>query len=233
MEKSRIDAAQFLFSGEKILLKAHAQKSKTTYVETAFCLLFWFLTVAGDCFIVGYANQIKTLVNSTGWFLPFFIALVFLHLVPLGMWVISLSSKTIANSEKWFFLTDKRIISVAGGKPSRAEFIDLKDVVSVKTAKKYITLGLEGGRYYKIAKIAEISEFSKLLEGVLDKIFDSGTETPEAEPEKEVLNNAETENKVAPQETIKQAENASEENINNADNIDNIDNKENQTEKND
>lgn len=228
MEKSRIDAAQFLFSGEKILLKAHAQKSKTTYVETAFCILFWFLSVVGDCFMVGYASGIKTADMS--WFLPFFIVLVFVHLVPLGMWVISLSSKTIANSEKWFFLTDKRIISVSGGKPSRAEFIDLKDVVSVKTAKKYITLGLEGGRYYKIAKIAEISEFSKLLEGVLDKIFDSGTETPEAEPEKEVLNNAETENKVAPQETIKQAENAAEENINNADNIDN---KENQTEKND
>lgn len=171
MEKNRIDATQFLLGGEKVLLKAHAQKSKGIYVETAFCLLFWLLTVVGDCFMVGYASNIKVGGVDVSWFLPFFIVLVVLHLVPLGMWVVSLSAKSEANSEKWFVLTDKRIISVTGGKPARAEFVDLKDVTSVKTAKNNITVGLEGGRYYKISGIAETAAFSKALSGALDEIF--------------------------------------------------------------
>ena len=195
MEKSRIDAAQFLLENEKVLLKAHAKKGKGIYIETAFCALFWLLTVAGDCFIVGYANQVKTLTNQTSWFLPFFIALVVLHLVPLGMWVVSLSSKATANSESWYILTDKRIISLSGGKPMRVEFIELKDVTSVKTAKKYLSAGLEGGRYFKISKIDEIAEFASLLETQLDRIFDGGYgENAQNEEEKPLTDNASADN---------------------------------------
>lgn len=172
MEKNRIDFSPYLLPGEKTIIKSHALKSKAVYVETGLCVLLWFLTVAGDCFLVGYANSIKTYVKDTGWFLPLFIALVAVHLVPLGMWIVSLSAKATANSEKWFVLTDKRVISFSGGATAVLSFVNLTDVISVKTSKKYVLITLSQGRYFKISGVSDAEAFSHALEAELDKLFD-------------------------------------------------------------
>lgn len=171
MEKNRIDFSPYLLPGEKTIIKSHALKSKAVYVETGLCVLLWFLTVAGDCFLVGYANFIETYADNS-WFLPFFIALVAVHLVPLGMWIVSLSAKATANSEKRFVLTDKRVISFSGGATAVLSFVNLTDVISVKTSKKYVLITLSQGRYFKISGVSDAEAFSHALEAELDKLFD-------------------------------------------------------------
>lgn len=204
MEKNRIDLSPYLLSGEKIISKSHALKSKSVYVETGLCLLFWFLTVAGDCFMVGYANYIRTM-SDTSWFLPFFIALVVVHLVPLAMWVVSLSAKSTANSEKWFVLTDRRVICISGGATAVLSFIKLTDVVSVKTSKKYVLITLSQGRYFKISGISDAAAFSAALEAELDKLFDSHTLSDEQE---EQYGQEETCGKSGEDSVVIQAENS-------------------------
>lgn len=189
MEKSRIDLSPYLLPGEKTIIKSHALKSKAVYVETGLCVLLWFLTIAGDCFLVGYAYSIKNMnvVKDIAWFLPIFIALVAVHLVPLGMWIVSLSAKATANSEKWFVLTDMRVISVSGGVPAVLSFVKLSDVIGVKSSKKYVQITLTQGRYFKVFGIENALEFSDALEAELDKLFDSPTV---AEGQEELEENA-------------------------------------------
>lgn len=183
MEKSIIDLSPYLRDNEKILFKAHAEKSKSIYLEVALCALFWFLGVAGDCFVIGYTNAIKAAgFADLSWFLPVFIILVVLHLVPLGAWVISISSKATANSEKWFVLTDKRVICISGAGYMTTSSVYLTDVLSVKASKKYVLIGLSQGRSFKVSEIGEkIEGFSASLEKVLDELFASNVDYSNAD----------------------------------------------------
>lgn len=189
MEKSIIDLSPYLRDGEKILFKAHAEKSKSIYLEIALCALFWFLGVAGDCFVIGYTNAIKAAgFADLSWFLPVFIILVILHLVPLGAWVISISSKATANSEKWFVLTDKRVICISGAGYMTTSSVYLTDVLSVKASKKYVLIGLSQGRSFKVSEIGEkIEGFSAALEKVLDELFAGNVDYGEDLPDEQNL----------------------------------------------
>ncbi len=247
MEKSIIDLSPYLRDGEKILFKAHAEKSKSIYLEIALCALFWFLGVAGDCFVIGYANAIKTAgFADLSWFLPVFVILVALHLVPLGTWVISISSKATANSEKWFVLTDKRVICISGAGYMTTSSVYLTDVLSVKASKKYVLIGLSQGRSFKVSEIGEkIEGFSAALERVLDELFAGNVDYGENLPDEQNLSDGDANLEVVAENSDENSDNLSysvenenvdenSENIENSENTENSENAENSenTEKN-
>lgn len=175
--KRRIDVTPYLAEGENVVMKSYAMQSKSRYVELAVNLLLTAITVVGDCFILGVLIGAKDTFKNTAWALPLLIILFAVHVTALVMWLAGIIKKLSDKSERWFVLTDKRIIIVRSGFPSGAEFIDLKDITSVKFEENKITL-FAGEERLVLSNPERAAEFSSALENRLDEIFEKKNSLP-------------------------------------------------------
>ena len=175
--KRRIDVTPYLAEGENVVMKSYAMQSKSRYVELAVNLLLTAITVVGDCFILGVLIGAKDTFKNTAWALPLLIILFAIHVTALVMWLAGVIKKLSDKSERWFVLTDKRIIIVRSGFPSGAEFIDLKDITSVKFEENKITL-FAGDERLALSNPERAAEFSSALENRLDEIFEKKNSLP-------------------------------------------------------
>lgn len=191
--KRRIDVTPYLAEGENVVMKSYAMQSKSRYVELAVNLLLTAITVVGDCFILGVLIGAKDTFKNTAWALPLLIILFAVHVTALVMWLAGVIKKLSDKSERWFVLTDKRIIIVRSGFPSGAEFIDLKDITSVKFEENKITL-FSGEERIALANPENCGEFASELEKKLDEIFEEKNALPVAENREDANQTANGEN---------------------------------------
>lgn len=191
--KRRIDVTPYLAEGESVVKKSYALQSKARYAELAVNLLLTAITVVGDCFILGVLIGAKDTFKNTAWALPLLIILFAIHVTALVMWLAGIIKKLSDKSERWFVLTDKRIIIVRSGFPSGAEFIDLKDITSVKFEENKITL-FAGEERIALANPENCGEFAAELEKKLDEIFEEKNALPVAENREDANQTANGEN---------------------------------------
>ena len=191
--KRRIDVTPYLAEGESVVKKSYALQSKARYAELAVNLLLTAITVVGDCFILGVLIGAKDTFKNTAWALPLLIILFAIHVTALVMWLAGIIKKLSDKSERWFVLTDKRIIIVRSGFPSGAEFIDLKDITSVKFEENKITL-FSGEERIALANPENCGEFASELEKKLDEIFEEKNALPVAENREDANQTANGEN---------------------------------------
>ncbi|MBQ7407916.1 MAG: hypothetical protein IJW13_01390 [Clostridia bacterium] len=140
MQVKKLDASAFLTPGESVKFKTSAMPSKLVYVEGAICFLVWLLTLAGDGFTIGAAYYIKDVIKGTEYFIFAFIALLLLHILPFGFWLISILKKLVTTANKWYCVTDKRVVIVSGVKPISVTFVNLNEITSFDVSKNSVTL---------------------------------------------------------------------------------------------
>ena len=187
MALKKFDESPFLQAGEKTVHKAHAPKSRSLIVEMVFCYLFWILSLSGGCFVISAGigmTQYETLESG---YILIVILLLFINLVPFGFWLAHIFKNIYKRSERWYVLTDKRLLTVTENKPTVVTVLNLSEVTEVTASKKtiYITAGETRA---KITGVSDITAFLNRLE-----ILVFGNDNDEQEMMQE-LTNPETQN---------------------------------------
>ena len=155
MEIKRLDASPFLLDGEKVEVKITTKKSNFNLVQTVLCYVTWLLTLVGDVFLLGMTKTLsESLQNVTTFLLPILIVLLVVHFVPFGFWLVFILQGRQKQNEKWYAITNKRILIIEGDSIKNVSFINLNDVTSFKTGKNSVNLAV--GKEY-ISGITEPS----------------------------------------------------------------------------
>lgn len=143
MEIKRLDASPFLLDGEKVEVKITAKKSNFNFIQTIICYATWLLTLVGDVFLLGMTKTLsESLQNVTTFLLPILILLLVVHFVPFGFWLVFILQGKQKQNEKWYAVTNKRILVIEGDSIKNVTFINLNDVTSFKTGKNSINLAV-------------------------------------------------------------------------------------------
>ena len=143
MEIKRLDASPFLLDGEKVEVKITTKKSNFNFIQTIICYVTWLLTLVGDVFLLGMTKTLsESLQNVTTFLLPILILLLVVHFVPFGFWLVFILQGKQKQNEKWYAVTNKRILVIEGDSIKNVTFINLNDVTSFKTGKNSINLAV-------------------------------------------------------------------------------------------
>ena len=143
MEIKRLDASPFLLDGEKVEVKITTKKSNFNFIQTIICYVTWLLTLVGDVFLLGMTKTLsESLQNVTTFLLPILIVLLVVHFVPFGFWLVFILQGKQKQNEKWYAVTNKRILVIEGDSIKNVTFINLNDVTSFKTGKNSINLAV-------------------------------------------------------------------------------------------
>ena len=143
MQVRRLDATPYLSEGETLKLKVEAKNNKLNLIQAIACYVLWLIALAGDCFLIGMSSTLREMVKDHSIntiFLPMVIALLVIHIVPFGFWLgYVLRAKQLGES-KWYVITNKRILIIAGLQPVNVTYVNLKDVDSFKINKSSVTV---------------------------------------------------------------------------------------------
>lgn len=169
--KRRIDAAPYLSEGERVIEKSFALPSKARYAEVTVALLLFAFCIVGDCFILGVLIGAKENFKNAGWAMPLLIVLFAVHLAAFVMWFAAIMKGLADKADRWYVLTDKRILILSSGFPAGAHFISLKDITSVKFDGDKITV-YSGEERLTLSHVENCGAFAASLENRLDEIFD-------------------------------------------------------------
>ncbi len=196
MALKKFDESPFLQAGEKTVHKAHAPKSRSLIIEMVFCYLFWILSLSGGCFVISAGigmTQYETLKSG---YIFIVILLLFINLVPFGFWLAHIFKNIFKRAERWYVLTDKRLLTVTENKPTIVTVINLSEITEVTASKKtiYITAGETRA---KIIGVTDITAFLNRLEilvfgndneeqEMMQELTESQPETNQTENEPEV-----------------------------------------------
>ena len=143
MEIKRLDASPYLLDGEKVEVKITTKKSNFNFIQTIICYVTWLLTLVGDVFLLGMTKTLsESLQNVTTFLLPILILLLVVHFVPFGFWLVFILQGKQKQNEKWYAVTNKRILVIEGDSIKNVTFINLNDVTSFKTGKNSINLAV-------------------------------------------------------------------------------------------
>ena len=143
MEIKRLDASPYLLDGEKVEVKITTKKSNFNFIQTIICYVTWLLTLVGDVFLLGMTKTLsESLQNVTTFLLPILIVLLVVHFVPFGFWLVFILQGKQKQNEKWYAVTNKRILVIEGDAIKNVTFINLNDVTSFKTGKNSINLAV-------------------------------------------------------------------------------------------
>lgn len=143
MEIKRLDASPYLLDGEKVEVKITTKKSNFNFIQTIICYVTWLLTLVGDVFLLGMTKTLsESLQNVTTFLLPILIVLLVVHFVPFGFWLVFILQGKQKQNEKWYAVTNKRILVIEGDSIKNVTFINLNDVTSFKTGKNSINLAV-------------------------------------------------------------------------------------------
>lgn len=148
MKMRRLDATPYLCDGEVVQLKIQAKESKFNLIQSVICYLLWLVALAGDCFLIGMTNTLnQSLTNVNKLLLPMVIVLLVVHIVPFCFWLLySMRSKQLGES-KWYAVTNKRILIIAGTQPVNVTYVDLNAIDAFKINKNSIVISFGEERY--------------------------------------------------------------------------------------
>ena len=88
MAIKKMDPTPYLMAGESVILKAHAKQDKLSTIEVALSYVILFLTIIGDCFIIGTAFMLKELKIKESGYILLLIALFVVHIIPFIFWFV-------------------------------------------------------------------------------------------------------------------------------------------------
>lgn len=163
MAIKKMDPTPYLIGGESVILKAHAKTNKIAALEVGLCYVIWLLTICGDCFIIAAAFGMKQYETLRSGYLAIVIALFVVHLVPFVFWVLYSIRKMTQRSEKWYALTEKRLLIVQDKKPISVTFVELSEITAISNGKDSIVLYLNEERV-KLDGLDDVTAFSDRLE---------------------------------------------------------------------
>ena len=209
MEIKRLDASPFLLDGEKVEVKITTKKSNFNFVQTVLCYVTWLLTLVGDVFLLGMTKTLsESLQNVTTFLLPILIVLLVVHFVPFGFWLVFILQGRQKQNEKWYAITNKRILIIEGDSIKNVSFINLNDVTSFKTGKNSVNLAV-GKEYITLGGI----EKPELITEKLAKVFNDSTNEEDSLPVPEEVETADNKAFVsnAKEEQVSAEETSSEE----------------------
>ncbi len=165
MEIKRLDASPYLTDGEVVKYKTSAKRSKLSTVQLVLCWLFALIVLAGDSFLLAMTYALNEQVSNVNTFLmPLEIALIVMHLLPFVFWIGNVFVFSKNKGDKWYALTNKRLLILQGVKPVNVTFINISEISSFKVGKSSLTLllGEEGISLNGIANPKEMGD--KLME---------------------------------------------------------------------
>ncbi len=143
MQKRRFDATPFLSSEETLELKIAAKSSKFNLAQSIICYISWLVVLAGDCFLIGMSSALKKSVDNVDTMLfPIVIILLVVHLVPFCFWLVHIMRNKKEGENKWYVVTNKRILIISGTKTVNVTYVDLNEIDSFKLNKSSVTLSL-------------------------------------------------------------------------------------------
>lgn len=159
----KMDPTPYLNEGESVVLKAHATKNKLATLEVLLCYAFWILTICGDCFVIAAAFGMKQYDALQSGYLAIVLPLFVVHLVPFVFWVVYSIRKMNQKSDKWYALTEKRLLIVQDKKPTAVTFVELSDITALSSNRKSITIYMNEERV-KLDGLEDVVAFSDRLE---------------------------------------------------------------------
>lgn len=165
MEIKRLDASPYLTDGEVVKYKTSAKRSKLSTVQLVLCWLFALIVLAGDSFLLAMTYALNEQVSNVNTFLmPLEIALIVMHLLPFVFWIGNVFVFSKNKGDKWYALTNKRVLILQGVKPVNVTFINISEISSFKVGKSSLTL-LLGEEAVSLNGIANPKEMGdKLME---------------------------------------------------------------------
>lgn len=168
MQIRRLDATPYLMQGEVVKFKAEAKKSKFNLIQTILCYALWLIALAGDSFLIGMANTLnESLTNVNAVYLPLVIALLVIHIVPFGFWLIYVLRSKQIDESKWYAITNKRVLVIAGVQPINVTFVNLDDIDSFKLNKSSVVISF-GEERITLSGLANPQEVADILSQIFD-----------------------------------------------------------------
>lgn len=166
MALKKFDEKIFLQADEKTLYKAYGKKSAWLVVEMILCYVFWILSLSGGCFVVSAGIGMKQYDTVESGYILVVALLLFVNLVPFGFWIAHVFKDMPTRSDRWYVLTDRRLLVVTDNKPSTVTFLNLDEVTEVTAGKNVITV-IAGEKKLKIKGILDVTAFLNRLEIVV------------------------------------------------------------------
>lgn len=163
MALKKFNEAPYLQEGEKTVHKVHVKKSKSLITEMIACYILWIASLSGSCFVISAGIGMKQYETLKSGYILIVICLLFVNLVPFIFWLFNIIKNMYKRSERWYVLTDKRLLTITENKPAIVTVINLNDVTEVSAGKKSITLIMSETRY-TITQIDDVTAFLNRLE---------------------------------------------------------------------
>ena len=170
MQIKKLDATPYLLEGEKVELKITATPSKSNLIQTILCYAFWLLVLASDCFMIGSISVLKESYAKdyvSFVLMPIIIISTILHVVPFVFWFLSIMQSKQKKENKWYALTNKRILIMSGNRPVNVTFINLDDITSFKQNKDSINIALGEDRI-TLSNISDPTPISEKLTSIFE-----------------------------------------------------------------
>ena len=188
MAIKKMDPTPYLTEGESVILKAHAKKDKLAVIEVILSYLILFLTIIGDGFIIGIALIIKELKIRESGYIAFLIILFVVHIIPFIFWFVYSIKKLKQKSDKWYALTQKRVLIIQDKKPISVTYVNLDDVTAVENGRSSIILHMDEERV-RLHGIEDVTAFSDRIEMLIFGEEEQKEVVTEITPEKEKKQN--------------------------------------------
>ncbi len=187
MEIKRLDATPYLTAGEIVQYKTSAKQSKLNTVQLVLCWLLALIVVAGDSFLIAMTYALNEQVSNVNTFLmPLEIALTVMHLLPFVFWIGNVFIFSKNKGDKWYALTNRRVLILQGVKPVSVSFVNISEISSFKVGKRSLTL-LLGEEVLTLNGIANPKEMGdKLMELFGDAKSEVGVKPIEPKKEESV-----------------------------------------------
>lgn len=143
MKIKKLDATPYLMEGETLVYKCQSKQNSLSLLQSILCYGLWLLTLAADAFLIGVSNTLReSLRNVSKVLMPLVIVALVIHLVPFAFWLFNILRVKQINENKWYALTNKRILIITGTQPTTVTYINLADVTSFLVDKNNINLAI-------------------------------------------------------------------------------------------
>lgn len=142
MEIKRLDATPYLTAGEVVEYKTSAKKNYAKGIQIVLCWFIALLVMVGNGIIIGGilmdAREAYNKIDTEA--IPFVLSLLVVELIPFAFWLGNIFINSKNKVDKWYALTNRRVLIVQGIKPVSVSFINISEISSFKIGKSSLTL---------------------------------------------------------------------------------------------
>ena len=171
MQIKKLDATPYLVGDEKVEYKVMANKNPLGVMQMIGCYFLWLITLGGDCFLIGATNFLKDYLSKdkvSSFILPLIIVLLVIHIVPFAFWLLYSMQLNHKEQNKWYAVTNKRILIFVGNLPVSVTYVNLSDITSFKVNKNSINIAI-GEEKITLTGLSDPIAIGQLIEKSLEK----------------------------------------------------------------